>query len=569
MLKVMTIVAVFQIAKSFNQVKMIKPSEFCDHVTHFSYALSSSSFANPGSDQPLADEISKKRWSRKPTSESSKTIDDIWAGFSIETSHSELLRDAIHSAREKVGRRANIRPVNPIDELTRYEAYSRLRQRMFELVRAENCDSRRGWIRAFERWQYLSKNYEWSDDGARFFENLASLDPLLPSLPLNSPAEVNLFEDLQKLDGISFDAAKRVSRKIQDDSSKLSSALYKRMALRIQKAATAPAAQGIDDNGDDQSNNNETNSGSKNIGSVNIVSNQYNGDLRVSLQEDASVESYSKRFRVFSISATHAEKLRLLWNHRRETLDPMLPGLKDSIGDSDNNKETSRVSNSQFDDDLFCLLARYSVLEGYGWQAAIAQPVLAALNKNFGVTVECFSSPLNNFLPTYCSFFPDTDAAFGSVGSFFDFQPSEGSFEANPPFVASLMVQMVLRMDSLLTAATGPMSFAVVVPAWCEDAHWPHLLTSNFNKGYFIVPATEHSYCDGRQHGSSIDERYRPAPFDTAVFFLQNAEGAKKWPLTSQSKAELIEAFAAARTSQESSQDRNVYIPKFKRPKEA
>ena len=234
-----------------------------------------------------------------------------------------------------------------------------------------------------------------------------------------------------------------------------------------------------------------------------------------------------------------------------------------------NSEGILRVSNPQFDDDMFCLLARYSVLEGYGWQAAIAQPVLAALNKNFGVTVECFSSPLNNYLPTYCSFFPDTDAAFGSVGSFFDFQPFEGSFEANPPFVASLMVLMVSRMDVLLTTATGPMSFAVVVPAWCEDAHWPRLLNSNFNKGYFIVAATEHSYCDGRQHGSSIDERYRPAPFDTAVFFLQNEEGAKKWPLTSRSKAELIEAFAAARTTQESSEVRDTYIPKFKRQKEA
>ena len=569
MLKVITIVAVFQIAISFNQWKLIKPSEFCDHALGFSCTALSTSFADSGSDQPLSDEISKKRWSRKPISESSKTIDDIWAGFSIETSHSELLWDAIHTAREKADQRANIRPVNPIDEQTRYEAYSRLRQRMFELVRAENCDSRRGWIRAFERWQYLSKNHEWSDEGARSLETLASLDPLLPSLPLNNPAEVNLFEDLQKLDGMSFDAAKRVSRKIQDDSSKLSSALYKRMTLRIQKAVTNPAARGIDNNRDGQSSSNETNRESGDIRSVNIVSNQYNGDLRVSLQGDASVESYSKRFRVFSISASHAEKLRLLWNHKKGRLDPKQPGLKDSIGTSVNFEGISRVSNPEFDDDLFCLLARYSVLEGYGWQAAIAQPVLAALNKNFGVTVECFSSPLNNYLPTYCSFFPDTDAAFGSVGSFFDFQPSEGSFEANPPFVASLMVLMVTRMDALLTDATGPMSFAVVVPAWCEDAHWPRLLNSNFNKGYFIVAATEHSYCDGRQHGSSIDERYRPAPFDTAVFFLQNEEGAKKWPLTSRSKAELIEAFAAAKTTQRSSEDRDTYIPKFKRQKEA
>jgi hypothetical protein len=50
-----------------------------------------------------------------------------------------------------------------------------------------------------------------------------------------------------------------------------------------------------------------------------------------------------------------------------------------------------------------------------------------------GVSVECFASPLNCHLPAFCSAFPDTDAAFGSLGSFFDFFPTEGSFQVNPP----------------------------------------------------------------------------------------------------------------------------------------
>ena len=54
--------------------------------------------------------------------------------------------------------------------------------------------------------------------------------------------------------------------------------------------------------------------------------------------------------------------------------------------------------------------------------------------------MECFASPLNCYCPRFCSAFPDTDSVFGSVGSFFDFEFVEGSFEANPPFVVSAIV---------------------------------------------------------------------------------------------------------------------------------
>ena len=74
------------------------------------------------------------------------------------------------------------------------------------------------------------------------------------------------------------------------------------------------------------------------------------------------------------------------------------------------------------------------------------------------------------------------------------------------------------------------MSFAVVVPAWKEDAHWSLLVDSPFYHGHFVLDASEHSYCDGFQHESTLSSSragslYRPAPFDTALFFLQNDAG--------------------------------------------
>ena len=56
------------------------------------------------------------------------------------------------------------------------------------------------------------------------------------------------------------------------------------------------------------------------------------------------------------------------------------------------------------------------VNEGTGLQGALPVPVFEALNKQFGVTFECFASPLNSYFKQFCSAFPDIDGFFGSRG---------------------------------------------------------------------------------------------------------------------------------------------------------
>lgn len=520
----------------------------------------------------VVNETPVRKWNTPQESAKTKTVNDIWAGLLTESLHSPALAETVALARKRALERSSIRPVHPIDEQTRYEAYNRLRQRMFDLVRGEKCDSRRGWVRSFERWQYLSKNFEWSKERVKYVGNLAFLDPLLPSVSENNPAEINLFEDLKKLENMSPDGASRVSRSIQRDSAYLSDQLFKRMMLRIRKekdeiAESERRGEGEKENRGDSSVNALA---SQNSFTVSAVPNKYNGDLKVSLEGSSGTDAHSARMRVFTISAAHALKLQLLhnWNKSGVSSGGHASDSVPAVSGRDAGDDAAQSERSiEFKKHLFCLLARYSVLEGYGWQAAVAQTVLRALQQDFGVTVECFSSPLNSYLPSYCSLFPDTDAHFASLGSFFDFYPSEGSFESNPPFVMPLMVQMVAHMEDLLSSATGPMSFAVVVPAWVDDSHWQLLVCSTFNRGYFTVPAAEHSYCDGGQHENSIVEKFRPAPFDTAVFFLQNTAGSEKWPLSAESELKLRNAFAEARPSAETlknQQDRGLYSPKSK-----
>jgi phosphorylated CTD-interacting factor 1 len=525
-----------------------------DRLAGFKVAMIDGVPENFESQTSVGQGIPVRKWNTRKESAKPKTVNDIWAGLSTESLHSPALAETVTSARNRTLQRSIIRPVVPIDEQTRYEAYNRLRQRMFDLVRGENCDSRRGWVRSFERWQYLSKNFEWSNEYTQNVGNLAFLDPLLPSVYENNPAEQNLFEDLKKLENMSVDGASRVSRSIQRDSAYLSDQLFKRMMLRISKERDQTAS----------------------LFSVNVVPNKNNGDLKVSLEGSNGIETSGARHRVFTISAAHALKLQLMFDRIKLGVSSggvVSEGLASGSTAGGGEGECAAAQNErsvEFDNHLFCVLARYSMLEGYGWQAAVAQTVLRALQKDFGVSVECFSSPLNTYLPSYCSLFPDTDARFGSLGSFFDLDPSEGSFEANPPFVASLMVQMVDRMERLLAKATGPMSFAVVVPAWVEDPHWERLTSSSFNRGQFTVAAAEHSYCDGGQHENSIVQDFRPAPFDTAVFFLQNVAGSEKWPLSVESEARLRSAFAEAKPSEEilrNQRERGLYVPKSKAQK--
>lgn len=57
--------------------------------------------------------------------------------------------------------------------------------------------------------------------------------------------------------------------------------------------------------------------------------------------------------------------------------------------------------------------------EGSTTQTSLPVSVFGVLQKHFGVTFECFASPLNCYFRQYCSAFPDTDSYFGSRGYFF------------------------------------------------------------------------------------------------------------------------------------------------------
>jgi hypothetical protein len=271
------------------------------------------------------------------------------------------------------------------------------------------------------------------------------------------------------------------------------------------------------------------------------------------------------------ITAGHYSKLRVLYD--------MHGGCK-SQGDR---------FDVDFHSALALLLLRYNSLNGGstkglggGFQGAINEEVFDVLLRRFDCRLECFASPLNCRYSGFCSAFADTDTSFGSIGDFFSFRPREGCYEANPPFTAVLMLEMVQHMEELLLLADGdndsdakkslPLCFIVILPACgggtsreidstkdddgadddggadgaraaqlAASPSWEALHGCTYFTRHLRVKAKEHGYIEGSQQ--SRPTRYKTSAFDTSVFFLQTRAAAKKWPVTGEVCKELQAAF--------------------------
>jgi hypothetical protein len=277
-----------------------------------------------------------------------------------------------------------------------------------------------------------------------------------------------------------------------------------------------------------------------------------------------------------TVSGAHLWKLVQLWTLARDG-DEQEEGRSNNKSGStttpipincEHDGDPSKYIDAMSDEEqprlrmaIYCCLSRYEALSGAGYQCAVPGVAFdAAARCGLGTTVECFASPLNCRYRRYCSAFPDIEIAFGSLGSFFDdaaFNPNEGSFEANPPFVPETMEAMRKKIERILDdKGRGPLSFLVVVPAWgAGESFCRSLEKSNHTRVTARVPAADHAFFDGAQHTKPSSAHHhhtddgpaslsalsssekvvgallRPSSWDTAVILMQNNAGEKLWPV--------------------------------------
>jgi phosphorylated CTD-interacting factor 1 len=198
---------------------------------------------------------------------------------------------------------------------------------------------------------------------------------------------------------------------------------------------------------------------------------------------------------------------------------------------------------------LFTMVLRYETLfdTKSGDQASLPPSMCRRLQRDFGVGSECFASPLNSVCEHYCSLFVDTDKYFGSRGSFFDFTPTVGSFEVNPPFNRRSVFTVIARIVFILNSSSAPLSFCLVCPAALQEVY-QQLRTFNshrYLRWYSRAPAHQHQYLYGCQHrrtGAGLYWKSKKASF---VYFLQNSAGQNTWPCEPRRTDRLLRSFTA------------------------
>jgi hypothetical protein len=211
---------------------------------------------------------------------------------------------------------------------------------------------------------------------------------------------------------------------------------------------------------------------------------------------------------------------RFTKNYQRERIELLLRLARDY-------EKPSAPKDSLEPEELVARAAlRYDAMTPGGQQWSIPAPVYAVLVREYGATIEGFASPFNSQIISvasmdedakrlhFCSLFADTDAPFGSVGSFFDFD-LEGSVSViNPPFVIDIMDAMVAKCLQTCTRATKETRMFIIVPHWADAEFFARLESAPCLEKKVVYHSGEIYFVE------SVKGEAIPAYFMTALFVL-------------------------------------------------
>lgn len=213
---------------------------------------------------------------------------------------------------------------------------------------------------------------------------------------------------------------------------------------------------------------------------------------------------------------------------------------------------------------MFVLLCRYDLIGDAksSCQALVPPVALKSMAQHFGVIHECFASPMSRICSSYNSLFPDVDRYFGSLGSFFDFLPLEGSYEVNPPFWGCSLKMMFDHIFSLLINSDSDknaLSFLVILRK-TKDA-LQQVSESQFLRKIATIESSVRFMMGGMHHkdtgsasrkptkgndeGISSDYWSSVSPSDssTVLIWLQNDFGHDLWTPSEEKVQTVIERF--------------------------
>lgn len=210
------------------------------------------------------------------------------------------------------------------------------------------------------------------------------------------------------------------------------------------------------------------------------------------------------------------------------------------------NERVNILRKLASDDQIILATLRYASILAGNQHWNIPASVYKILVENHNAEIEGFASPFNSQIIrfnntkryNFCSLFHDTDAVFGSVGSFFDYDFTNKITVVNPPYVLDIMESCVKKIqETLLNAPKNKTTkFFITVPNWLDTNYYNVLLNSEFLEAKLLHEKTKYYYEDSNQSDKKII-----AKFDSTMFVLNNNPPNK---LNNEKYQDIINAFS-------------------------
>lgn len=153
------------------------------------------------------------------------------------------------------------------------------------------------------------------------------------------------------------------------------------------------------------------------------------------------------------------------------------------------------------------LIIRYSNLEspnGRNFQGALPDKVFKMLRDEANCNFETFAAPQFSYYDKCCSAYYDTDKYFGSVGTFTNFNPNEGTYEGAPPNSEYFLNHIINHLLDIFKNATGKLCFILFLPDWDDLEGLKKIESSKYITNKFLFKQKSQIYESKNFNGKSI-----------------------------------------------------------------
>lgn len=205
------------------------------------------------------------------------------------------------------------------------------------------------------------------------------------------------------------------------------------------------------------------------------------------------------------------------------------------------------LEQKKFAKRVWSLVMRYQSCGVEGMQRAMPENCFKVMKDYFGVDIEMCASALNNTYHIYYSAHMDVEHWFGSKGSVFDSDLSNGgAAQVNPPFDVSvdlaLMKILEIQMDKAETNNV-PLTFILVYPFNNILLRWSE--SCSYLRSTFALQKNQHAYRNGLE-AFQKDGPLRKQNNVTSIIVLQTSAAYQPTLKSPKSKGHFIQALSAA-----------------------